>query len=113
MALHHLLIASRSNSRAIWGPLGSSGPAPRRLAHLGAMANPDADPDGLEPVITLAELADQLGVSVQTLYDLRRKGEGPRVFRVGRELRVRRTEVTAWLQRLEERDAERRTGERS
>ncbi|MBN9607147.1 MAG: helix-turn-helix domain-containing protein [Actinomycetales bacterium] len=77
------------------------------------MANPDADPDGLEPVITLAELADQLGVSVQTLYDLRRKGEGPRVFRVGRELRVRRTEVTAWLQRLEERDAERRTGERS
>ncbi len=58
-------------------------------------------------VVTLSELAAQLGVSVQTLYDLRSQGRGPRGFRVGRELRFRVTEVEAWLAELEADDAER------
>ncbi len=58
-------------------------------------------------VVTLSELAAQLGVSVQTLYDLRSQGRGPRGFRVGRELRFRVTEVEAWLAGLEADDAER------
>lgn len=58
-------------------------------------------------VVTLSELAAQLGVSVQTLYDLRSQGRGPRGFRVGRELRFRVTEVEAWLAELEALDAER------
>ena len=44
---------------------------------------------------------------MQTLYDLRSQGRGPRGFRVGRELRFRVGEVEAWLCRLEEADAER------
>ncbi len=43
------------------------------------------------------KFAAHLAVSVQTLYDLRSKGRGPRGFRVGRELRFRRSEVDAWL----------------
>ena len=51
----------------------------------------------LDPVLTLSQLATQLGVSVQTLYDLRCQGRGPRGFRVGRELRFRVSEIDAWI----------------
>jgi excisionase family DNA binding protein len=61
----------------------------------------------LEPALSIRELAEQLGVSVQTLYDLRSQGRGPVGFRVGRQLRFRRSEIDSWLQRLEEQDAER------
>ncbi|HET7355354.1 MAG TPA: helix-turn-helix domain-containing protein [Nocardioidaceae bacterium] len=62
---------------------------------------------GIDPVVTLSQLASQLGVTVQTLYDLRSQGRGPRGFRVGRELRFRVTEVDAWLAQMEAADAER------
>jgi excisionase family DNA binding protein len=61
---------------------------------------------GLGPVLTPSQLASQLGVTVQTLYDLR-SHRGPRGFRVGRELRFRVSEVDAWLDQLEADDAER------
>ena len=60
-----------------------------------------------EPVLSMSELADRLHVSVQTIYDLRSRGRGPRGFRVGRELRFRLSEVDAWLCRLEAADHER------
>jgi predicted DNA-binding transcriptional regulator AlpA len=62
---------------------------------------------GLDPVVTLSQLASQLDVSVQTLYDLRSQGRGPRGFRVGRELRFRVREVDVWLAQMEADDAER------
>lgn len=65
------------------------------------------EPAHLGAVVTLAELAAQLHVNVQTLYDLRSQGRGPRGFRVGRELRFRLAEVEEWLARLEHADAER------
>jgi excisionase family DNA binding protein len=55
----------------------------------------------------MSQLATQLGVTVQTLYDLRSQGRGPRGFRVGRELRFRVSEVNTWLAQLESDDAER------
>jgi len=60
----------------------------------------------------MSQLARQLGVSVQTLYDLRGQGRGPVGFRVGRELRFRVSEVEAWLLRLEKADAERHPEDR-
>ena len=51
--------------------------------------------------VSLAELAAQLKVSVQTIYDLRSKGRGPRGFRVGTQLRFRESEIDAWVQRME------------
>jgi excisionase family DNA binding protein len=58
-------------------------------------------------VLSLSELCAHLQVPVQTIYDLRSQGRGPRGFRVGRELRFRVSEVEAWLERMEE-DHERR-----
>ncbi|WP_170259328.1 helix-turn-helix transcriptional regulator [Nocardioides psychrotolerans] len=69
--------------------------------------NLDRHRDLLEPVLTLAELAVQLCVSVQTLYDLRSQGRGPRGFRVGRQLRFRVSEIDSWLARMEGADADR------
>ncbi len=64
-------------------------------------------PDGFEPILSLSELAARLGVTPQTIYDLRTQGRGPRGFRVGRQLRFRVSEVDAWLARLEGDDARR------
>jgi len=71
----------------------------------------DTAQDTVEPVLTLSQLAAHLSVGVQTLYDLRSKGRGPRGFRVGRELRFRRCEVDAWLARLEAADSARHPSE--
>ena len=61
----------------------------------------------LGSVLTMSELASALGVTLQTLYDLRSQGRGPRGFRVGRELRFRVREVEAWLAQMEADDAQR------
>ncbi len=61
----------------------------------------------LEPVLTLSELADRLHVPVQTLYDLRSHGRGPRGVRIGRQLRFRASQIDAWLARMEADDAAR------
>jgi excisionase family DNA binding protein len=67
----------------------------------------DTNTETLDTVLSLSELAARLRVSVQTLYDLRSQGRGPRGFRVGRELRFRASEIDAWLARMEEADAAR------
>jgi excisionase family DNA binding protein len=63
-----------------------------------------------EPALSLEELAAELSVTCQTLYDLRSQGRGPRGFRVGRRLRFRRSEILAWLERMEAEDDQRRHG---
>lgn len=64
-------------------------------------------PSLIEPVLSLTELCEHLHVSVQTMYDLRSQGRGPRGFRVGRELRFRISEIDAWLARMESADGRR------
>lgn len=87
--------------------LGRSRPGAAGLAHLVCMKTTTPSETGLDSVVTLSQLAAQLGVSVQTLYDLRSQGRGPRGFRVGRELRFRVSEVDAWLAQMEADDAQR------
>ena len=87
--------------------LGRSRPSAARLAHLDCMKTTTHPEMALGPVLSLSQLAAQLGVSVQTLYDMRCQGRGPRGFRVGRELRFRVSEVDAWLAQMEADDAER------
>jgi excisionase family DNA binding protein len=60
-----------------------------------------------ELALSVQELAAQLHVSAQTIYDLRSQGRGPTGFRVGRHLRFRTSEIEAWLSRLEGEDCER------
>ncbi|TDE14927.1 helix-turn-helix transcriptional regulator [Jiangella asiatica] len=77
------------------------------------MSEPAHPVSGLEPVLTMSELAAHLGVPVQTIHDHRHRGRGPRGIRVGRELRFRLSEIQAWLTELEEHDdaASSRAGE--
>lgn len=61
------------------------------LAHLFVMDTNTHRADPFEPVLSISELASQLHVTAQTIYDLRSRGRGPRGFRVGREIRFRRS----------------------
>lgn len=101
-------VSRKSNGRkGHSAPLCGSRAALAGLAHLVCMTTTTPSETGLGPVFTLSQLAEQLGVTVQTLYDLRSQGRGPRGFRVGRELRFRVSEIDAWLAQLEDDDAER------
>jgi excisionase family DNA binding protein len=53
--------------------------------------------------LTIAELCDELGVARSTFYDWRAKGAAPRSMRLPNgELRIRRTDLDAWLITLED-----------
>jgi len=53
--------------------------------------------EGLEPLISVQQLAEYLDVPVQRIYDWRMAGIGPRGHRFGRELRFTISEVRRWL----------------
>jgi excisionase family DNA binding protein len=115
MASQQIVSRKSAHRLRLSGRLDPSGPGSARLVHLCGMetttrrgtVNRASSEGRLDPVVTLSQLAAQLGVSVQTLYDLRSQGRGPRGFRVGRELRFRVSEIAAWLTQLEADDAER------
>ena len=104
MATSHLLATLTAAIEPSVAQLGPPRQYWSRLAHLGGMTTYAEVRDIFEPVLTLAELADYLHVPVQTLYDLRSQGRGPRGFRVGRCLHFRKSEVEAWLAGLENED---------
>lgn len=110
MASRHLLASSASSLDLIMHGLGGSRKRSTELTHLNYMDATGASITSIESV-SLTELADRLGCSAQTIYDLRSQGRGPRGFRVGRQLRFRVSEVEKWLDRLEQADAVRHPGE--
>ncbi|MEU1915027.1 helix-turn-helix domain-containing protein [Streptomyces massasporeus] len=55
--------------------------------------------------LTPVDLADLLGVPVETVYQWRRKQTGPRGFRVGRHLRFDPEDVRVWVESQMERAA--------
>ena len=71
------------------------------LAHLLGM---DTTQLGLEPLIGVEELAEYLGVPVQTIYDWRLTGKAPRAFKLGKHLRFALSDVRAWLDAQREGD---------
>lgn len=107
MATGHLLDGFRPSLDPRPSVLGRPRPTSVGLAHLGVMDTTHATQDAIEPVFTIAEVAAQLSVSTQAIYDLRCKGRGPTGFRVGRQLRFRQSEIEAWLGRLEREDQDR------
>jgi excisionase family DNA binding protein len=50
--------------------------------------------------LTPVDLADLLGVPLETVYQWRRKRTGPRGFRVGKHLRYDPEDVRAWVSSL-------------
>lgn len=105
-----LLDTSPSRRRALWSLLELSGRYAVAPAHLVCMDSGGTSESGLGNYVSLAELAAELEVSVQTIYDLRSKGRGPHGFRVGAQLRFRKTEIDAWVERMEQADEQRHAG---
>jgi excisionase family DNA binding protein len=56
-------------------------------------------PEVLSRLLTVQELADLLQVPVKTIYTWRYKGIGPPAVPLGRYLRFRADDVTAWLEK--------------
>lgn len=59
------------------------------------------EPNGriaVEKLLGPEEVADLLGVPIQTLYNWRSRGIGPRAVRVGRHLRYRPGDLDAWVE---------------
>jgi len=67
------------------------------LAYFSGIETTNVQRDVIDQSLCISELVARLRVSVQTIYDLRSQGRGPRGFRVGRELRFRVSEVDSWL----------------
>src|SRR5687768_15423033 len=57
---------------------------------------------GLEPLIGVEELAEYLGVPVQTIYDWRLSGRAPRAYKFGKHLRFAASDIAAWLEERHE-----------
>lgn len=76
--------------------------AKRHLAVVEAAAEPRALPSRY---LTPLDVAEILGVPVETVYQWRRKRTGPRGFRVGRHLRYDPVDVRVWVESLMERAA--------
>lgn len=50
-----------------------------------------------ETLLSPEQLADYLGISVATVYQLNHKKAAPRRMRVGKHVRYRKSDVDAWL----------------
>ena len=55
--------------------------------------------DDLRPLLTSADLATLLRVSVQAVHQMSYLGTGPPVIKLGRRCRYSPAEVTTWLRR--------------
>ena len=48
--------------------------------------------------IGIEELAQELGVPTRTVYAWRSKGYGPRGYRLGKHVRFKQADVSAWIE---------------
>jgi excisionase family DNA binding protein len=66
-------------------------------AHLMCMRIQQTPLHGLDPLLSVEELSDYLGVPIRTIYDWRQTGHGPRGIRIGRHLKFAVSDVMAWI----------------
>jgi excisionase family DNA binding protein len=52
---------------------------------------------GLDPLLSMEDLAEYLGVPIATIYDWRVDGKGPCGVRVGRHVKFTQRDVLAWI----------------
>lgn len=58
--------------------------------------------DGRRPLASASEVSEYLQVPLNTVYQWRARGVGPRAVRVGRYLRYRWEDVDSWLEQQAE-----------
>jgi excisionase family DNA binding protein len=56
----------------------------------------------IAPLWTVKDVSEYLQVPAQTLYSWRAQGYGPPARKMGKHLRYRPEDVTAWLDRLDD-----------
>lgn len=71
--------------------------SPVWTAHLVGMKTETNPLSVLDPLVTITELADYLGVPVKTIYEWRQAGRGPIGIRIGRHLKFRLSDVQSWV----------------
>ena len=62
------------------------------------MKTPTHPLSGLDPLLSIEDLAEYLGVPVTTIYDWRVDGKGPCGIRVGRHVKFIQSDVLAWIE---------------
>jgi len=63
-------------------------------------------PTPSDELLTVQELAHMLRVPIQSIYDMRHRGKGPRGIRpTGGKLLFRRSDVDAWLEQYADAEA--------
>lgn len=63
---------------------------------------PPAPPPGLEPLLSIRDLAGYLGVGEQTIRNWRTKGVGPRAVVFSGTVRFRASDIRQWLEEMAE-----------
>lgn len=71
-------------------------------AHLQGMKTQPEPANGLDPLLSVRDLAAYLGVPVATIYDWRVDGKGPCGLRVGRHVKFAQVDVFEWLESVRE-----------
>ncbi|MDF1602200.1 helix-turn-helix domain-containing protein [Nocardioides sp. YIM 152315] len=66
--------------------------------HLSGMTTQLRTVAGLDPLLSIEDLAEYLGVPIATIYDWRVDGKGPRGIRVGRHVKFTTGDVLAWIE---------------
>lgn len=89
--------------------LGTSWNRSERPAYLLGMKTQLEPITGLDPLLSVEDLSEYLGVPVTTIYDWRVDGKGPCGVRIGRHVRFAVSDVLAWV----EAQRESRPGEHS
>lgn len=54
-------------------------------------------PDGLEQLMDVQQLAEMFRIAPSTFSTWRKRGQGPRGFKLGRRLVYKRSDVETWL----------------
>jgi excisionase family DNA binding protein len=63
----------------------------------------DTNPlSGLDPLLSIDELAEYLGVPIKTIYEWRQTGRGPVCIRMGRHLKFAVSDVRDWIENQRE-----------
>lgn len=79
--------AAQAHSAELSAPTGAPGWS----------ASPSTDGPAYDPLLTVDQVSDWLGVPKGTLYQWRSRSRGPRAIKVGNGIRYRRSEIENYL----------------
>ncbi|MHB1173237.1 MAG: helix-turn-helix domain-containing protein [Lacisediminihabitans sp.] len=63
------------------------------------ISRPPAASGGLEPLLSIADLAEYLGVPIATIYDWRTQHKGPAGHRFGKHVMFAVSDVKNWVEK--------------